>query len=144
MPPSIVPLPARSGSMKFSDEDVTAVRELLQQCESGQAVRLTEDPDKSDNTARRRAEIMKEQLGSEPIKAGMKVRGHVLTAGEPTVTEHKSEKSGKTYKVTQYPENWAAVSLVPESTPDEPTPDAPPADTDTPPADDSGKAGKTK
>lgn len=138
MPPTVVALPPRSGSMKFSDEDVTAVIELLAGLQPGQAVRLTDDADESDNTARRRAELMKEQIealrGDEnPIKAGHKIRGHVLTAGEGVVKEHTSTKSGKTYKVTQYPENWAAVSLVPESTPDEP-PAEPPADPPTPSA----------
>lgn len=129
MPPTIVALPPRAGSMRFTDEDVTAVIDLLRQCETGQAVRLTDSPDDSDNTARRRAELLKEQIGernSEPIKAGYKIRGHVLTAGEPTVKEHTSKKTGKTYKVTEYPENWGAVSLVPETDPDEPAPDADP------------------
>lgn len=129
VPPSIVALPPRSGSMAFSDEDVTAVIELLRQCEPGQAVRLTDEADESDNTARRRAELLKEQmgakLGDEKIKEGFKVRGHVLTAGEPTTKTNTSKKSGKEYKVTTYPENWAAVSLVPEGTPDEPAPETP-------------------
>lgn len=124
MPPSIVALPPRSGSMQFTDEDVAAVIDLLKQCEPGQAVRLTDDADASDNTARRRAEILKEQMSkvhADPIKEGYKVRGHVLTAGEGVVTEHTSKKNpDKTYKVTAYPENWAAVSLVPDNAEDEP------------------------
>jgi len=140
MPPSIVALPPRSGSMQFSDEDVAAVIELLKQCDPGQAVRLTDEPDASDNTARRRAEVLKEQMGkvsADPIKAGYKVRGHVLTAGEPTVTEHTSKKHpDKTYKVTSYPENWAAVSLVPDNAEDESTPDPTPDPTSEPPAED--------
>lgn len=130
MPPSIVALPPRSGSMQFSDEDVTAVIGLLEQAKPGEAVRLTDDPDASDNTARRRAEVLKEQIGKahpEPIKPGYKIRGHVLTAGEGVVTEHTSKKNpDKPYKVTSYPENWGAVSLVPESTEDEPAPPTPP------------------
>lgn len=165
MPPSIVTLPPRSGSMQFPDEDVSAVIDLLRQCEPGQAVRLTDDPDETDNTARRRSELLKEQAekmlaaraktlaeppaeGADPpaaepnpadvagvVKAGFKIRGHVLTEGDATVTEHTSKKSGKTYKVTSYPKNWAAVSLVPENEPDPETPatpETPPAET--PPA----------
>lgn len=143
MPPSIVALPPRSGSMRFPDEDVTAILELFKQCSPGQAVRLTDEPDESDNTARRRAELLKEQVtalqeaakksGHGPvIPEGLKIRGHVLTEGEPTVTEHESKKTpGKKYKVTAYPKNWAAVSLVPEGEPDE----APPASPENPPAD---------
>lgn len=138
--------------MRFSDEDVDAVITLLRQIGPGQAVRLTDEPDESDNTARRRSELMKEQAeamlkvraaaiaGGEAegdpnsdnpgdvagvVKVGFKIRGHVLTAGEATVTEHTSKKSGKTYKVTSYPENWAAVSLVSEDEPDPETPETP-------------------
>lgn len=136
MPPTIVALPPRAGSMRFTDEDVNAVIELLRQCETGQAVRLTDEADESDNTARRRAELLKEQitekLGGEQIKDGYKLRGHVLTAGEGTVKEHTSSKTGKTYKVTTYPENWAAVSLVPESEPEPETPETPESETPEP------------
>lgn len=142
MPPAIVPLPPRAGSMRFTDEDVAAVIELLKACEPGQAVRLTDAADDSDNTARRRAELMKEQIekaiGDEPIRAGHKIRGHVLTAGEGKVKTHKSKKTNKEYKITQYPENWGAVSLVPENTPEESengsgdTPPAPPENPEPP------------
>lgn len=150
MPPTIVALPPRSGSMKFSDEDVTAVIELLQQCDPGQAVRLTDEPDESDNTARRRSELMKEQVETTrkdegPLKDGYKIRGHVLTDGDPTTKEHTSKKTGKTYKVTSYPKNWAAVSLVPESDPDPVTLEAletPPAETPAKPARRRGGGGE--
>lgn len=126
MPPQIVSLPPRAGSMKFPEEDVDAVLSLLGQCSAGQAVRLTDEPDESDNTARRRAELMKEQIearGDGVIAAGWKLRGHVLTEGDPKVEEKTSAKSGKTYKVTTFPRNFAAISLVAESAPDEPSPE---------------------
>jgi hypothetical protein len=131
MPPSIVALPPRAGSMKFPEEDVTAVIELLSQCEAGQAVKLTDAADAKENTSRRRAEIMKEQIESrpgDPIRPGYKLRGHVLTAGEPEV----KKISGKNYKI--FPENWAAVSLVPDTDADEVQPPAePPTEPEQPP-----------
>lgn len=147
MPPTIVPLPARSGSMQFTDEDVTAVIDLLRQCEVGQAVRLTDDADESDNTARRRAELLKEQIakkiGDTPIKSGYKIRGHVLTAGDPSTVEKESKKTpGKKYKVTTYPQNWGALSLVPENTPDEPTPDPDPEPDPEPQTTGRGRGGR--
>lgn len=143
MPPSIVALPPRAGSMKFSDEDVAAVIGLLAEAKQGQAVRLTDDADEKENTSRRRAEIMKEQIESRGdasgIPAGFKLRGHVLTAGEPTT----KKISGKNYKF--YPENWAAVSLVPDNEPEPEAPATPPDETPdetppaAPPADESSK-----
>lgn len=114
VPPSIVSLPARQGSMKFSTEDVTATIELLSQADVGQAVRLTDAPDDKEATSRRRAEIMKDQIEtSGSVWEGYKLRGHVMTAGEPTI----KKVSGKNYKF--YPENWAAISLVVDDTPPE-------------------------
>lgn len=137
VPPSIVALPPRAGSMKFSEDDVSAVIGLLADCTPGQAVRLTEKPDDKENTSRRRAEIMKEQIETRDSGAGIpdgyKLRGHVLTAGEPTV----KKISGKNYKF--YPENWAAVSLVVDTEPDD-TPDveSPENPGDTPPEENPG------
>src|SRR6266498_2634265 len=83
MSPSLVPLPTRAGTLRFSEEDVMAVIELLTQCAPGQAVRLTEEPDPKDSTARRRVEIMKDQVQSRDgaIPDGFKLRGHVLMDG---------------------------------------------------------------
>lgn len=127
--------------MKFSEEDVTAVIGFLADLKPGQAVQLTDDADDSENTARRRAEIMKGQIEERhnpqtaPLRAGFKLRGHVITAGEPT----EKRAAGKNYKV--YPENWGAVSLVPDNAPAESGGETPPADdnppTTTPPADDA-------
>jgi hypothetical protein len=120
MSPSIVELPARAGSLRFSDEDVIATMDLLTQAKSGQAVQLTDAPDEKDNTARRRAEVMKEQIeekiGDTPIKPGYKLRGHVVTAGEPKI-------EGK-YK--RFPQNWGALSLVRDDSAPESEPDAAP------------------
>lgn len=124
MSPSIVELPARAGSLKFATDDVVATIELLTQCTPGQAVKLTDEPDAKENTSRRRAEIMKEQveemLEGDPIKPGYKIRGHVLTAGEPDI----KKTGGKNYKF--FPENWGAVSLVPDNDPETPAPDPAP------------------
>lgn len=154
MPPSVVSLPPRQGSMKFSEDDVSAVITLLSECERGQAVQLTDTADPKENTARRRAQIMKDQIESRDdgahIPAGFKLRGHVLTAGDPTV----QKIAGKNYKL--YPENWPAVSLVPDddytapdepSGDDEPSPDEPSGGAPTPdPAPDepnpSGRRGR--
>lgn len=127
MSPSIVELPERAGSLKFPADEVTATIELLEQCTPGQAVRLTDAADPKENTARRRAEIMKEQIGevrADAIKPGYKLRGHVLTAGDPEVRK----VSGKNYKF--FPENWGALSLVPDNDAD--TPDTTPPDADPP------------
>lgn len=149
MSPSIVELPERAGSLKFPADEVTATIELLEQCTPGQAVKLTDVADPKENTARRRAEIMKEQIGevrADAIKPGYKLRGHVLTAGEPEVRK----VSGKNYKF--FPENWGALSLVPDNDAD--TPDTtPPTGTDPeaggtpgpdPDATDAPDAGKKK
>ena len=115
MPPTIVPLPTRSGSLRFPEKEVTTTIELLGQCESGQTVRLTEQPDSTVNTARRRVEVMKDQVQSRDgaVPDGFKLRGHVLTDGTPV--ERKT--GGKMYR--DYPQNWSALSLVPAgSTPD--------------------------
>lgn len=148
--PSIVALPTRSGSLRFPDSEVSEVISLFSQVESGQAIKLTEKSDDKESTARNRAQTMKEQILSrkDSVPAGMKIRCHVLTEGDPT-----EQKIGtKKYKV--YPVNWAAISLAPAKDSDsedtssdtsgsDTPPDTPPADTgatgDTDNADNSGE-----
>jgi hypothetical protein len=121
--------------MKFDEETVTAVIDLLKQCDPGQAVKLTDDPDEKENTSRRRSEVMKEQIEARPggttLKPGYKLRGHVLTAGEPEVRKI----SGKNYKF--FPQNWAAISLVIDTDKPAAAPAAPPAAD--PPAEGTGR-----
>lgn len=122
--PSIVPLPAHAGSAKFSPDDVAATVALLADVKSGQAIRLTDEPDVKENTARRRAEVMKEQIiaSGATLPAGTKLRGHVLTEGDAI----EATVNGKKYK--RYPRNFAALSVVPDASTDTPEETPPPAD----------------
>lgn len=65
VPPSAIQLPTRAGAFKYSDEDVKAVLNLLADPEAT-AVALQDAPEPSENKARRKCQIIREQIEALP------------------------------------------------------------------------------
>lgn len=146
MPPSAVVLPPRANAFRYSDEDVQSVLTLFGTIPAGQAVALQDDPEDTENKARRKCQIIREQIEALPpvdvtdpdtgeptgetapvIHSDYYVRGHVLPVGEATGKKTEGNRT-----ITLYGKYMPAVSLSKraEQAPDEPdaaAPDEPPA-----------------
>lgn len=140
MPPRTIALPPRANAFQYTEEDVRTVIALFGENPAGTAIALQDEPEDSENKARRRCQIMREQIAKiVPTPDGYTVRGHVVPIGDPTGEKKEGERT-----VILYAAYMPALSLNKKTDTDvaDPTTDAaaPDAAADAQPAADAEPA----
>jgi hypothetical protein len=117
MPPSVMPLPPRAGAFRYSDEDVQAILNLFGTLPRGHVVALQDAPEDSENKARRKCQIVREQIEALPA------RKHTLNA-EDDLSEYgdavQTEEDGTPFVMVPVidPEFYVRGHVMPQGTPD--------------------------
>jgi hypothetical protein len=117
MPPSVITLPPRSGAFRYSDEDVQAILNLFGTLPRGHVVALQDSPEDSENKARRKCQIVREQIEALPPSR------HTLNA-EDDLTEYgdavQTDEDGTPYVMvpTIDPAYYVRGHVIPQGKPD--------------------------
>lgn len=82
--PSIIKLPARSGTFSFTEDDIQETLAMLAEATEGQGVAVS-DPLDGENKARDRAKKMAEAIKGD-VAEGYRVRTHAIKTGEDSFT----------------------------------------------------------
>lgn len=100
MPPTAITLPPRAGAFRYSDEDVRAVLSIFTTLPAGQAVALQDAPEDSENKARRKCQIIREQIEALPLVRYDVPEDELGAYGEDVLQYDSEEAGGAAYIMT--------------------------------------------